>query len=96
MVNRRQGSSPTDITARRIEELHRIMVSRDSMAEMKQNSAVMMELLSRRVNITLSKEIKRSYCKVCHNPYTSPTIRIRRNLVRVTCNHCGNIRRMPY
>ncbi|GGM78732.1 hypothetical protein GCM10007108_16140 [Thermogymnomonas acidicola] len=57
---------------------------------------VIMERLALRMDLTLPKEIKRSYCKVCKWPYRFGTVlRIRRRLLIVHCGHCGDIRRIP-
>ena len=96
MVNRQRGVLPADIAAARIGKLSRIAGRSTSDPELKRNSTVMMERLSRRVNITLPPDIKRSYCKRCHYPYSSPVVRVRRNIVRVRCGNCGDLRRIPY
>lgn len=57
----------------------------------------MMEKVAMRMDYTVSAGIKRSYCRECKNPY-GPDVRIRlkNNIVTVTCDKCGNVRRIPY
>ncbi len=55
------------------------------------------EAIGRRMDITLPRGIKRSYCKKCKLPYGENTrIRLRRKTLFVHCGNCGNIRRIPY
>ncbi len=52
------------------------------------------EKLSVRFDITLSQNIKRSYCKNCKHPYESNyRLRIKKGMVLITCLNCNNIRR---
>jgi RNase P subunit RPR2 len=54
------------------------------------------EMVAKRLDITLEKKIKRSYCKKCKSIYGADTkIRIKSHLVIVRCPHCGDIRRFP-
>ncbi|MCL4345767.1 MAG: ribonuclease P [Candidatus Thermoplasmatota archaeon] len=57
----------------------------------------LIENIGKRVDLRLPQNIKRSYCKQCKTPYNEDTrIRIRRGVVTVTCNVCGDIRRFRY
>ncbi|MHB8372757.1 MAG: ribonuclease P protein component 4 [Thermoplasmataceae archaeon] len=55
-----------------------------------------MEKIAMRADITLSSQIKRSYCKRCKNVYPGNNrIRLKNKLVRITCLYCGDIRKIP-
>ena len=55
------------------------------------------ENMAKRMDITLSKEIKRAYCKSCKHLYDeSSRIRVREGLVSIKCAYCDDIRRIPY
>ncbi len=54
-----------------------------------------MENLSKRMNVTLPQNIKKSYCKKCKNLYKRPDFRIKNRLIIIKCENCGNVRRIP-
>ena len=55
------------------------------------------ENMAKRMDITLSKEIKRAYCKSCKHLYDeSSRIRVKEGLVTVKCAYCDDVRRIPY
>jgi ribonuclease P protein subunit RPR2 len=55
------------------------------------------ENIAKRIDITLPKNIKRSYCKKCKTPYGGETrIRVSHGMVTVRCNECFDLRRIPY
>lgn len=57
----------------------------------------MMERVARRMDYTISSRIKRSYCKKCKHPYDQNVrIRLKNNIISITCGSCGDVRRMPY
>ncbi len=56
---------------------------------------IIMENLSKKMNITLPANIKKSYCKKCKNLYKRPNFRIKKGLIIIKCENCGNIRRIP-
>lgn len=54
------------------------------------------EMVAKRLDITLDRKIKRSYCKKCKSIYGADTrIRIQSHLVLVRCPYCGDVRRFP-
>ena len=34
------------------------------------------------------KELRKTFCKHCHNPHVEPSIRIRNDKIRMTCENC--------
>jgi len=34
------------------------------------------------------KELRKTFCKHCHNPHVEPSIRIRNDKIRITCENC--------
>jgi ribonuclease P protein subunit RPR2 len=55
------------------------------------------EKIAARMDITLEREIKRSYCKKCKTIYGSDTqIRLSNKILTIKCGHCGSIRRIHY
>jgi ribonuclease P protein subunit RPR2 len=64
--------------------------------ELSTNCLKVMENIASRLDITLTKEIKRSYCKSCKTIYGNCRVRLRNGIVAVTCGNCGDIRRLPY
>ena len=58
---------------------------------------IIAESIGRRIDVTLPKFVKRSYCKRCKMPYTvDDKIRLKNGILTVTCSKCGDIRRIPY
>nr|Q97C23.2 RecName: Full=Ribonuclease P protein component 4; Short=RNase P component 4; AltName: Full=Rpp21 [Thermoplasma volcanium GSS1] len=53
----------------------------------------LMERIGRRMDITLPQDIKRMYCKKCKKPYKNVRVRLKKNVITVTCLECGDIRR---
>lgn len=86
------------IALERIAYLHGLALrNASSDSTLSRNSIITMERLALRFDITLSPEIKRSYCKMCKTPYTANTrIRLKSGLSIITCSNCGDIRRLPY
>ncbi|MHB1470096.1 MAG: ribonuclease P protein component 4 [Thermoplasmataceae archaeon] len=80
----------------RIRQLNLKAVESRSDYELSSNCLLIMENIASRLDITLTKEIKRSYCKKCKTPYRNCRIRLRKGIISVTCNNCGDIRRIPY
>jgi ribonuclease P protein subunit RPR2 len=53
--------------------------------------------IGRRMDITLPREIKRSFCKNCNTPYSSKsTIRLKDRMIIIKCSFCGDKRRIPF
>ncbi|MFG1519884.1 MAG: ribonuclease P [Thermoplasmataceae archaeon] len=53
--------------------------------------------IGRRMDITLPREIKRSFCKNCNTPYSSKsTIRLKDRMIVIKCSFCGDKRRIPF
>ena len=48
-----------------------------------------------RVNLKLPFEIKRKFCRKCHQPYENQRIRLNKGKLSITCSKCGNITRIP-
>lgn len=65
-------------------------------SELSTNCLIVMENIASRLDITLTKEIKRSYCRSCKTIYGNFRLRLRNGVVSVTCGNCGDIRRLPY
>ncbi|MHB8395769.1 MAG: ribonuclease P Rpr2/Rpp21/SNM1 subunit family protein [Thermoplasmataceae archaeon] len=57
----------------------------------------MLSLIALRMDITLERGIKRSFCKNCFTPYGKDSrIRLKRGLLELVCDFCGDVRRIPY
>ncbi|MGC8515323.1 MAG: ribonuclease P protein component 4 [Thermoplasmata archaeon] len=55
------------------------------------------EKIAARMDITLEREIKRSYCKGCKIIYGADTqIRLSNRVLTIKCGHCGSVKRIPY
>ncbi|MBU2562300.1 MAG: hypothetical protein KKF68_01405 [Nanoarchaeota archaeon] len=39
------------------------------------------------------RDLRKTFCKKCLNPYKNPKIRIKKKIRRITCERCGNISR---
>ena len=39
------------------------------------------------------KERRKLFCKVCYNPYHHPSIRIKKDVLRMICDSCENVSR---
>lgn len=92
------GKTISRLTEKRISYLHQLAVTvKDTDRLHSARYIDMMERLGRRMDYTLPPSIKRSYCKKCKVPYGgNARVRLKRNILLVTCSHCGNIRRIPY
>ncbi len=55
----------------------------------------LMESIAKRMDITLERRIKLSYCKKCKTPYNNFNMRVKNGVIDIKCNYCGNIRRLP-
>ncbi len=55
----------------------------------------LMENIAKRMDITIERRIKLSYCKKCKTPYKNFNIRIKSRIINIKCNYCGDIRRIP-
>ena len=55
----------------------------------------LMENIAKRMDITLERRIKLSYCKKCKTPYNNFNMRIKNGIIKIKCNRCGNVRRLP-
>ncbi|OWP54604.1 MAG: hypothetical protein B2I18_04945 [Cuniculiplasma sp. C_DKE] len=81
-----------NVALKRIDYLYNLMNSESVVP--KSEIVKQIEKLSVRFDITLSKNIKRSYCKNCKYPYEhNCRLRIKKGKVLVTCLNCNNIRR---
>ncbi len=56
----------------------------------------LMEKIGMRMNITIDRTIKRSYCKNCKAPYKDIRISLKNKMIVVHCPYCGDIRRIPF
>ena len=56
----------------------------------------LMEKIGMRMNITIDRTIKRSYCKNCKAPYKDVRISLKNKMIVVHCPYCGDIRRIPF
>ncbi|EQB73447.1 MAG: hypothetical protein AMDU4_FER2C00073G0093 [Ferroplasma sp. Type II] len=56
----------------------------------------LMEKIGMRMNITIDRTIKRSYCKNCKAPYKEIRISLKNKMIVVHCPYCGDIRRIPF
>jgi RNase P subunit RPR2 len=56
----------------------------------------LMEKIGMRMNITIDRTIKRSYCKNCKAPYKDIRISLKNKMIVVQCPYCGDIRRIPF
>lgn len=55
------------------------------------------ERIAARMDITLEKGIKRSYCKNCKTIYGADTqIRLSNKTLAIKCGLCGSVKRIPY
>ncbi len=55
------------------------------------------EKIAARMDITIEREKKRSYCKSCKTLYGADTqIRLSNRVLTIKCGHCGSIKRIPY
>ena len=55
------------------------------------------EKIAARMDITLERGIKRSYCKSCKTIYGADTqIRLSNRILIIRCGHCGSVKRIPY
>ena len=55
--------------------------------------------IGKKYNIRLSKAYKRRFCKHCYHyllPGFNCKVRLQKNKVVITCQDCGNYRRIPY
>jgi len=58
---------------------------------------IISESIGKKMDITLPRYVKRSYCKKCKMLYsTADKIRLKKGLITITCSKCGNVRRIPY
>ncbi len=80
----------------RISELNRKAQEFRSDRELSSNCIRVMENIASRLDITLAKDIKRSYCKSCKTLYGNFRVRLRKGIVTVVCGNCGDVRRLPY
>lgn len=85
-----------EIALERIHGLYKLSNSTDN-KDLARRYIEIMVRISKRMDITLSREIKRTYCKKCFSPYSrDSTIRLKNGLVVIQCRSCGTIRRIPY
>ena len=55
------------------------------------------EKIAARMDITLDRSIKRSYCKKCKTLYGADTqVRLSNKILVIKCANCGSLKRIPY
>ncbi len=96
MVHRRKAPPPKDIAMERILKLSSI-ARETSEPELGKRYMKLAEIIAKRMDMPLPIDVKRSYCKKCGHPYGKLSkVRIKKGLCIITCNNCGDLRRIPY
>lgn len=96
MVHRRKAPPPKDIAMERIIRLSKL-ARETSDIRFSKRYVRLAETIAKRVDMSLPVDIKRSFCKKCGQTYGKLTkVRIKRGLCIVTCEHCNDLRRIPY
>ena len=49
-----------------------------------------------RYNVRIPPELKRRYCKYCHNLLFDSRRRLKQGIMAITCKYCGKTLRYPY
>ena len=49
-----------------------------------------------RFNVKIPKEIRRKYCKFCHNYLLKYKQRTKNSMIHITCSYCKKIYRIPF
>jgi len=82
------------ISNERINKLYNEALKSDDI-NLSRRYITLMENIAKRMDITLNRNIKLSYCKKCKTPYNDFTIRIKNGIIKIKCNYCKDIRRLP-
>ncbi|WMT51951.1 MAG: ribonuclease P [Ferroplasma sp.] len=83
-----------NISLERINTLFSEAMKTDNI-ELSRRYIKIMEKIGMRMNITVDKNIKRMYCKICKTPYRNISVKVKNKMVLIHCPYCGNIRRIP-